>query len=138
MRLLLLSKAEFQLCLPKALHFYLLHPAISALRSRGLSKPGSEIPYPEMPGLRSPHQQCRVTSSSAIHQEHSFLSQLNLFPANFSPVPPPTQPRTSSPSFPLSIAGRVFNSLSAKMDHQKFSIFTCNPFMSTQANQSIF
>lgn len=35
------------------------------------------------------------------------------------------------------MAGRVFNSPSVKMDQHKFSIFPCNPFMSTQANQSI-
>lgn len=36
-------------------------------------------------------QQCRLSSSSAIRQEHSFLFQLNLFSANFSPIPSPTQ-----------------------------------------------
>lgn len=89
------------------------------------------------------HSWVDLTSSPAVQADLQlshppFLSQSILFPANFSPIPSPTQPRTSSPSSPLFITGRVFNSPGAKMDHHKFSIFTCNSFMSTQANQSIF
>lgn len=135
----LLSKAEFQLCLPKPLHFYLLHPAISALRSRGLSKPGSGIPCPETPQLRSPKQQPSSADLELSHPPGKLFSfSLKSLLSQLQPNSISHSTKTSSPSFPLSITGKVFNSPSVKMVHHKFSIFTCNPFMSTQANQSIF
>lgn len=74
--LLLLSKAEFQLCLPKPLHFYLLHPATPTPRNRdclnqagiflALSPPAEEITKPAA-------QHCRLSSSSATHKNTLFF-----------------------------------------------------------------